>query len=102
MIFEARTYKEAIGLDGRGLRVPDDLDESICRYQSLPAERQAKFDRAAYWLSMASRQWEDSMSASYASLVSAAEALTPEDGIKHSVYCDECKEKRTHDLTGAT
>jgi len=24
-------YKEAIGLDGRGLFVPDDLDESICR-----------------------------------------------------------------------
>ncbi len=56
-------YKEATGLDGRGLRVPDDLDESICRYQSLPAALQAKFDRAAYWLSMASRQWEDSMSA---------------------------------------
>jgi hypothetical protein len=27
-------YKEAIGLDGSGLRVPDDLDDSICRYQS--------------------------------------------------------------------
>jgi len=73
-------YKEATGLDGRGLRVPDDLDDSICRYQSLRAPLQAKFDRAAYWLSMASRQWEDSMSASYASLVSAAEALTPEGG----------------------
>jgi hypothetical protein len=67
-------YKGVIGLDGRGLRVPDDLDESICRYQSLKAALQAKFDRAAYWLSMASRQWEDSMSASYASLVSAASA----------------------------
>jgi hypothetical protein len=39
-------YKEAVGLDGCGLRVPDDLDESICRYQSLPAALQAKFDRA--------------------------------------------------------
>jgi hypothetical protein len=95
-------YKGVIGLDGRGLRVPDDLDESICRYQSLPAALQAKFDRAAYWLSMASRQWEDSISASYASLVSAAEALTPEDCTKHSVYCDECKENRTHDVPGAT
>ncbi len=65
-------YKEATGLDGRGLHVPDDLDASICRYQSLQAPLQAKFDRAAYWLSMTSRQWEDSMSASYASLVSAA------------------------------
>ena len=95
-------YKGAIGLVGRGLLVPDDLDELICRYQSLPAALQAKFDRAAYWLSMASRQWEDSMSASYASLVSAAEALTPEDGTKHSVYCDKCKENRTHDVPGAT
>jgi len=95
-------YKGVIGLDGRGLRVPDDLDESICTYQSLPAALQAKFDRAAYWLSMASRQWEDSVSASYASLVSAAEALTPEGGAKHSVYCDECKENRAHDVPGAT
>jgi hypothetical protein len=95
-------YKEARGLDGRGLSVPDDLDELIFRYQSLKSALRAKFDRAAYWLSMASRQWEDSMSASYASLVSAAEALTPEDGIKHSVYCDECKKNLTHDVPGAT
>jgi hypothetical protein len=93
-------YKEPVG--GRSLHVPDDLDESICKYQSLPAALQAKFDRAAYWLSMASRQWEDSMSASYASLVSAAEALTPQDRTKHSLYCDECKENRTHDVPGAT
>jgi hypothetical protein len=35
-------YKEATGLDGLGLHVPDDLDESICRYQSLPAALRAK------------------------------------------------------------
>jgi Apea-like HEPN len=97
-----RYYKEVIGLDGRGLRVPDDLDDSIYRYQNLRPTMQAKFDRAAYWLSMASRQWEDSMSASYASLVSAAEALTPEGGTKHFVYCEECKDKRAHDAPGAT
>ena len=39
------------------------------------------------------------MSASYASLVSAAEALTPEDGTEHSV---ECKENRRHDVPGVT
>jgi hypothetical protein len=92
-------YKEVIGLDARGLRVPDDLDDSIYRYQNLRPTLQAKFDRAAYWLSIASRQWEDSMSASFASLVSAAEALTAEDGTKHSVYCDKCKENRTHRTT---
>jgi hypothetical protein len=99
---DSERYYRQMGHDGRGLRVPDDLDESICKYQSLTAALKAKFDRAAYWLSMASRQWEDSMSASYASLVSAAEALTTEDSTKHSVYCDKCKENRTHDVPGAT
>ena len=75
---------------------------SFCRYQSLPPAPRAKFDRAAYWLSMASRQWEDSISASYASLVSAAEALTSENGTKHSVFCDKCGENRAHDVPGAT
>jgi hypothetical protein len=64
-----------IGLDGRGLRVPSDLDDSIYRYQRLPPDLKSKFDRAAYWMSMASRQWTDSMSASFASVVIAAEAL---------------------------
>jgi len=96
-----RYYKE-VGHDGRGLRVPGDLDELICRYQNLPPTLQAKFDRATYWLSMASRQWEDSMSASYASLVSSAEALTTEESSKHSVYCEQCMEKRSHDVPGAT
>jgi Apea-like HEPN len=96
----ARYYKE-VGQDGLGLRIPADLDESICRYYGLPPALQAKFDRAAYWLGMASRQWDQSMSASFASLVSATEALT-EGGTKHNVYCDECKEQRSHDVPGAT
>jgi hypothetical protein len=81
--------------------VPSDLDELIYRYQNLSPKLQAKFDRATYWLSMASRQWEDSMSASYASLVSSAEALT-EPSSKHSVYCNECKKNLSHDVPGAT
>jgi hypothetical protein len=98
---ESKTYYKMVDQDSPGLRVPDDLDESICRYQSLSPTLRAKFDRATYWLSMASRQWDDSMSASYASLVSSAEALTVK-GTKHSVYCDECEEKRSHDVPGAT
>jgi hypothetical protein len=94
-------YKETMGLDGRGLRVPDDLDDSIYRYQNLPLKLRAKFDRATYWMSMASRQWTDSMSASYASLVSSVEALT-EESIKHNVYCEVCKQQRSHDVPGAT
>jgi hypothetical protein len=100
---ESERYYERVGHDGRGLRVPDDLDELIYRYQNLPPILQAKFDRATYWLSMASRQWEDSMSASYASLVSSAEALTTQEkSSKHILYCDECKENRPHDVPGAT
>jgi len=84
------------------LCVPSDLDELICRYQNLPSNLQAKFDRATYWFSMASRQREDSMSASYASLISSAEALTSDESTKHSVYCEQCKQDRTHDVPGAT
>jgi hypothetical protein len=94
-------YYAAVGHDGSGLWVPDDLDESICRYRSLSPTLRAKFDRATYWMSMASRQWEDSMSASFASLVSSVEALT-EKGSRHSVYCEDCKKKIPHDVPGAT
>lgn len=51
-----RYFDEVRGIDGRGLRVPSDLDESICRYQQLPAVRREEFDMAAYWLDMSSRQ----------------------------------------------
>jgi len=75
-----RYYTELMGIDGRGLRVPDDLDDSICRYQSLAPARREEFDRAAYWLDVASRQWHFSMSASFAALVSAIESLINKDG----------------------
>jgi len=90
-----------VGQDGLGLRVPDDLDDLLFRYQNLSATQRGKFDRATYWMSMASRQWEDSMSASFASLVSSVEALT-EDSAKHNVYCEKCKKDRSHDVPGAT
>ncbi len=75
-----RYYTEAMGIDGRGLRVPDDLDDSICRYQGLTSARREEFDRAAYWLDIASRQWCFSMSASFAALVSAVESLINAEG----------------------
>jgi len=75
-----RYFKEVRGIDGRGLRVPSDLDESICRYQQLPAVRREEFDRAAYWLDMASRQWTISMSSSFGALVSAVESLINQRG----------------------
>lgn len=75
-----RYYTQLMGIDGRGLRVPSDLDDSICRYQGLAPARRAEFDRAAYWLDIASRQWHFSMSASFAALVSAVESLINKDG----------------------
>jgi hypothetical protein len=75
-----RYYTEVIGIDGLGLRVPDDLDESICRYQALPPGRREEFDRAAFWLDIASSQWHTSMSASFAAIVSAVESLVNTDG----------------------
>jgi hypothetical protein len=73
---EADLYFSAVmGIDGRGLRVPSDLDESIYRYQQLHPTRRDEFNRAVYWLDMASRQWNISMSASFAALVSTVESL---------------------------
>jgi hypothetical protein len=70
-------YYEILGHDGKSLRVPSDLDDSICRYLNL-AERPAlrdSFRVAAFWMNMASEQWAVSQSASFAALVIAIEAL---------------------------
>jgi len=74
---DPETYYTKVGHDGRSLRVPADLDDSICLYTQLCKTRahREKFDIAAFWMDMASRQWEQSMSASFVSLVIACEAL---------------------------
>jgi hypothetical protein len=50
---------------------------------------------------LASCQWTYSVSASFASLVSAVESLTNR-GKTHRLYCDECKTPCTHEVPGAT
>ena len=75
-----RYFEEVTGIDGLGLRVPSDLDESLYRYQQLSPVRRGEFDRAAYWLDMASRQWTISMSSSFGALVSAVESLINQRG----------------------
>ena len=72
---DPESYYATVGHDGQGLRVPGDLDESICRYFGLSKENRDKFGRAGFWMSMASRQWTVSLSASFASLAIAVEAL---------------------------
>lgn len=79
-VIESQNYYATYGHDGGALRVPDDLDDSICRYLQLSKENRGKFDRAAYWMDMASRQWEMSFSAVFASLSMAIEALAERDG----------------------
>ncbi|SIN83524.1 hypothetical protein SAMN05443247_00079 [Bradyrhizobium erythrophlei] len=98
---ESEAYYTNVGNDGGPLRVPTDLDESLCRYRDLSEANRSKFDRAAFWMDVASRQWTISVSSSFASLVSAIEALT-DLGNTHWVYCEQCKANRTHEVPGAT
>ena len=102
---EPEEYYTKVGHDGKGLRVPADLDESICLYLQLSSQlsstNRTKFDRAAFWMDMASRQWTISVSSSFASLVSAVESLT-DRGTVHRVYCEECEGHCQHEVPGAT
>jgi len=94
-------YYTDVGHDGEGLRVPADLDKSICSYLELSPTNRAKFDRATFWMDMASRQWTISMSASFASLVSAVESFI-DRGVQHRVCCEQCKKDVSHEVPGPT
>lgn len=72
---ESEKYYATVGHDGQGLRVPADLDDSICCYMGLSKANRDNFLRAGFWMDMASRQWTMSFSASFASLAIAVEAL---------------------------
>ena len=98
---EPEAYFATVGHDGKGLRVPADLDESIQCYVQLSSFHFTKFDRAVYWLDLASRQWNISMSASFAALVSAIESLT-ERGDVHGFECPVCAKPTQHEVPGAT
>jgi hypothetical protein len=98
---EPEEYYTTVGHDGEGLRVPADLDQSICLYQQLERANRAKFDRAAFWMDMGRRQWNISLSASFAALVSATESLT-DRGRCHSFSCPVCGQQYEHEVPGAT
>jgi hypothetical protein len=72
---DSETYYATVGHDGRGLRIPSDLDDSICCYMGLSKFNREKFSRASFWMSMARTQWTVSFSASFASLAIAIESL---------------------------
>src|SRR5438094_507944 len=63
---EPEKYYSNIGNVESGLRLPADLDESICWYLALSLNDRAKFDRATFWLDMTSHQWTISVSAAFA------------------------------------
>jgi len=94
-------YYTRLGHVGQDLRVPANFDASICRYLDLSPDRRAKFDRAMFWLDMASREWAVSVSSSFAALVSAVESLT-DRGVAHRAYCDQCQGYCQHEVPGAT
>jgi len=98
---EPEVYFTEVGHDGRGLCLPADLDDSICSYLSLDERNRNKFDRAGFWMDMATRQWGESASSSFAFLVTACESLT-ERGSTHRVYCEQCKGNSIHEVPGAT
>jgi hypothetical protein len=98
---EPEAYFANAGYDGNPLRVPTDLDDSLCRYPDLSGANRSKFDRAAFWMDIASRHWTSSVSSSFASLVTAIESLT-DRGITHRVYCQQCQADRSHEVPGAT
>lgn len=72
---DAIEYHTSVGHDGAALRLPTDLDESICFFLALSNGHRESFGRAAFWMEMAARQWTISWSASFASLAIAVEAL---------------------------
>jgi len=94
-------YYAGGGHDGMPLRVPSDLDELIYRYMNLSRTNRTKFDRSAFWFELARRQSIYSVSAAFASLVSAVEALTGR-GDLHRLHCDICHTQCTHEVPGAT
>lgn len=98
---EPEEYYTRVGHDGLPLRVPSDLDESIVSYLRLQRESTRRFDRATFWMDVASRQWTVSVSASFAALVSAVESLTTR-GEAHHFDCPTCAKPTQHEVPGAT
>ena len=84
-----------------GLRVPSDLDQSICLYEELSGINREKFDRAAFWFSTSSRMRDISMSAAFAALVSAVESLTASSDL-HQFSCPFCGGSTDHRVPGPT
>ena len=98
---EPEDYDKMPGDDGMGLRVPSDLDQSVCLYEALSDSNREKFDRAAFWFSTSFRIWHISVSAALAALVAAIESLTTSGNIHH-FNCPVCGGGTDHRVPGPT
>ncbi len=97
----ARRIRRDAGNDGEGLRVPSNLDQSICSYEALSAPNREKFDRAVFWFGTATGMRDVSVSASFAAFVSAIESLTARS-THHNFKCPVCGRPGTHIVQGPT
>jgi hypothetical protein len=59
------------------LNAPNDIEQQLDKFFSLPIDQREKFLRASYWFQHAHAVLRDSKSASFVALVSAIEALMP-------------------------
>jgi hypothetical protein len=100
-VLEANEYEKMLGDDGMGLRVPSNLDQSICLYEALSRSDREKFDRALFWFSSSSRMRDVSISASFAALVSAIESMNSRSE-PHKIICPVCRKKGQHEYPGST
>jgi hypothetical protein len=83
---------------GPTLCVPKDLDERIALYLSLGEPERDRLDRGLFWLDMAHRQFGQSISASFASLVTSIEAFL-DRGQRHVVECKDCGGRKVEHYT---
>ena len=95
-------YDAMLGNDGEGLRVPSDLDQSICSYEALWAPNRERFDRAAFWFGTASSMRDVSVSASFAAFASAIESLTARGTAHDFRFCPVCGGPGKHYVQGPT
>ena len=84
---DPQEYFKRLGLSvGGELDFPSNLSDLMDRYDSLEDDARAKFDRACHWFSSASIPGI-SLSHSFTSLISAVEAIVPDDALPR---CEEC------------
>ncbi|NKE72827.1 hypothetical protein [Candidatus Manganitrophus noduliformans] len=76
-------------LNSDGLKLPENFEESLDRFFSLPIEKRESYLRAGYYFQRSSMIFDYSSSISYIALIQAVEAIMP--SISSSEVCETCK-----------